>query len=103
MLIEDMDKQAETVVSILKVMANKHRLMVLCCLQGQALSVSELNQKIGLSQSALSQHLAILRQENLVTTRKVAQTVFYSLSSSQVAAIIGTLHDLYCVEPVSTR
>lgn len=97
MFIEEMESQAEQVVSVLKVMSNKHRLMILCCLREQSLSVSELNQRVGLSQSALSQHLAILRQADLVITRKEAQTVYYSLSSKQVQTIMMTLHDLYCM------
>ncbi|WP_024872192.1 ArsR/SmtB family transcription factor [Tolumonas lignilytica] len=96
MTIEEMELSADHAVSLLKAMANRHRLIILCCLQGGELSVGELNQKIGLSQSALSQHLAILRRDVLVKTRKEAQTVYYSLSSNEVEAIISTLHSLYC-------
>ncbi len=96
MTIEEMESGADQAVSLLKAMANRHRLIILCCLQGQELSVGELNQKIGLSQSALSQHLALLRKDELVKTRKEAQTVYYSLSSPDVEAIISTLHHLYC-------
>lgn len=96
MTIEEMELGADQAVSLLKAMANRHRLMILCSLQGGELSVGEVNQKIGLSQSALSQHLALLRRDNLVNTRKEAQTVYYSLSSAEVEAIIATLHRLYC-------
>jgi DNA-binding transcriptional ArsR family regulator len=96
MTIEEMELGADQAVSLLKAMANRHRLIILCCLQGGELSVGEMNQKIGLSQSALSQHLALLRRDNLVKTRKEAQTVYYSLSSPEVEAIIATLHRLYC-------
>lgn len=96
MTIEEMESGADQAVTLLKAMANRHRLIILCCLQGQELSVGELNQKIGLSQSALSQHLALLRKDELVKTRKEAQTVYYSLSSPDVEAIISTLHRLYC-------
>lgn len=96
MTIEEMESGADQAVALLKAMANRHRLIILCCLQGQELSVGELNQKIGLSQSALSQHLALLRKDELVKTRKEAQTVYYSLSSPDVEAIISTLHNLYC-------
>jgi len=101
MTIEEMESGADQAVSLLKAMANRHRLIILCCLQGQELSVGELNQKIGLSQSALSQHLALLRKDELVNTRKEAQTVYYSLSSPDVEAIISTLHNLYC-SPTAT-
>lgn len=97
MSIEEMELGADQAVSLLKAMANRHRLIILCCLQDGELSVGELNQKIGLSQSALSQHLALLRRDKLVNTRKEAQTVYYSLSSGDVGAIIATLHNLYCV------
>ena len=96
MTIEEMELGADRAVALLKAMANRHRLMILCCLQGQELAVGELNQKIGLSQSALSQHLALLRKDELVNTRKEAQTVYYSLKSEDVEAVIGTLHSLYC-------
>ena len=60
------------------------------------LSVGEINERLGLSQSALSQHLAVLRRDELVATRKVGQTVYYSLKSEEVQAIIGVLHSFYC-------
>ena len=58
--------------------------------------VGEMNKKLGLSQSALSQHLAWLRKDNLVTTRKEAQTVFYSLKSDEVREMIHLLNNIYC-------
>ena len=63
------------------------------------MSVGELNERLGLSQSALSQHLAVLRRDELVATRKEAQTVYYSLRSLEVREMIGLLHRLYCSEP----
>jgi DNA-binding transcriptional ArsR family regulator len=60
------------------------------------MSVGDLVNRIGLSQSALSQHLAKLRAEGLVTTRKAAQTVFYRIADDKVLTLLGTLHDLYC-------
>ena len=96
MSIEEMEQGADKAVSLLKAMANHHRLIIFCCLLCGELSDGELNQKIGLSQSALSQHLALLRRDHLVKTRKEAQTVYYSLSSAEVEAIIATLHNLYC-------
>ena len=65
---------------LLKAMSNQHRLMILCQLVPGEKSVGELERIIGLSQSALSQHLARLRRDNMVKTRRVAQTIFYSLN-----------------------
>ena len=96
MQVEAMETQAGKAVGLLKVLANEHRLLILCHLQGGELSVGEINERLGLSQSALSQHLALLRRDELVSTRKAAQTVYYSLKSEEVQAIIGVLHTLYC-------
>ncbi len=96
MQIADMEAQAGKAVGLLKALANEHRLIILCLLQGGELSVGEINERLALSQSALSQHLALLRRDGLVQTRKEAQTVYYSLSSEEVRAVIGVLHGLYC-------
>ncbi|WP_140152078.1 ArsR/SmtB family transcription factor, partial [Vibrio parahaemolyticus] len=69
---------------------------ILCMLHNQELSVGELCTKLELSQSALSQHLAWLRRDELVATRKEAQTVYYTLKSDEVKTLIQTLHGLYC-------
>jgi len=86
-------KQAE---KLLKVLANKERLIILCQLSESELSVSQLLQNTSLSQSALSQHLARLRELNIVRTRKEAQTVFYSIHDKKAVAVITVLHQLYC-------
>lgn len=88
-------------VNLLKAMANEKRLFILCYLLQGELSVGQLVERVPLSQSALSQHLAWLRKDGLVTTRKEAQTVYYSLKSDEVVAVIQLLHDLYCSETVS--
>ena len=77
--------------ALLKAMANDNRLRILCLLEGQELSVTELNRQLTLSQSALSQHLAILRRENLVSTRRASQTIYYSLNGESASTIIETL------------
>ncbi|GHC26470.1 ArsR/SmtB family transcription factor [Aidingimonas halophila] len=84
--------------NLLKAMANENRLRILCLLAGQELSVSELNAKLSLSQSALSQHLAILRRESIVTTRRASQTIYYSLHGEQAHHIISALSDLYAAQ-----
>ncbi|MDP5293038.1 metalloregulator ArsR/SmtB family transcription factor [Oceanimonas sp. CHS3-5] len=96
MNIEDMEANAAQAVKLLKALANERRLFILCHLLDNELSVGEMNQFLGLSQSALSQHLAILRNDDLVSTRKEAQTVYYSLKSEEVREMIALLHRLYC-------
>lgn len=89
--------QATEAVAVLRSLAHEGRLLVLCYLaEAGELSVGELVDRIGLSQSALSQHLAKLRAEGLVATRKNAQTVYYRLADPRVLTLIATLHDLYC-------
>ena len=83
---------------LLKVMANENRLMILCTLMNKELSVSELNQHIDLSQSALSQHLAVLRKEEVVETRRHSQTIFYRIKNVEVTKLIHVLHELFCPE-----
>jgi len=77
--------------------------MILCNLVEKERSVSELEQLVGLSQSSVSQHLAILRRERLVRKRRMGQNVFYSLASSEAAAIMRTLYDLYCGDALADR
>jgi DNA-binding transcriptional ArsR family regulator len=96
MNIEEMEANAAKAVKLLKALANERRLFILCHLLDKELSVGEMNQHLGLSQSALSQHLAILRNDELVATRKEAQTVYYSLQSDEVREVIALLHKLYC-------
>ena len=89
--------QAAEAVAVLKSIAHEGRLLVLCYLSEEGeLSVGELVGRIGLSQSALSQHLAKLRAEGLVATRKSSQTVFYRIAEPRVLRLLATLHDLYC-------
>lgn len=96
MNLQEMEKNSAQAVALLKAMANERRLQILCLLHSQELSVGELCMKLELSQSALSQHLAWLRRDGLVNTRKEAQTVYYSLKSEEVKQMIHLLHNLYC-------
>lgn len=92
-------QQAQEAAALLKAMANECRLLVLCHLaENGELSVGELVDRVGLSQSALSQHLAKLRTEGLVGTRKEAQTVFYRLCDPKAEQLLSLLHDLFCPE-----
>ena len=87
---------AESAAKSLKAIANPYRLMILCLLLDKELSVTELNKTVPLSQSALSQHLAVLRSEDLVATRKSSQVVYYALKNKQVTEVISILHRKYC-------
>lgn len=89
-------EHAESAAALLKQLANPHRLMLLCTLIEGELSVGELNARVPLSQSALSQHLAGLRDANLVATRKDRQQVFYRLEGSEAVSVIKVLKQLYC-------
>lgn len=91
-----MQKNANDAVSLLKGLANESRLMIMCVLSEGEVSVGELNQRIKLSQSALSQHLAVLREQGLVQTRRESQTIFYRLKDTAAMNIIELLHDVYC-------
>ena len=91
-----MRAHASEAAQLLKALGNEKRLMILCLLAEGECSVGELNALLELSQSALSQHLAILRDERLVLTRREAQSVFYSLMPGPAFVLIHTLHDIYC-------
>ena len=84
---------------LLRVMANRNRLMVLCQLGEGEKSVGELAAAVGLGQSALSQHLARLRDEGLVATRREAQSIYYRLASAAAVALIETLAGIFCPPP----
>ncbi len=93
------EEQAAEAASLLRTLSNESRLLVLCHLAGSAeLAVGELVERIGLSQSALSQHLAKLREEGLVTTRKEAQSVYYRICDPRAQQILALLHDIFCPE-----
>ncbi len=94
--ISRFEAKAAAAAQLLKALANEHRLMILCKLAEGELSVGDLVAAIGLSQSALSQHLAKLRADRLVTTRRDAQTIYYRLTSADAARVLQVLADIYC-------
>jgi ArsR family transcriptional regulator, virulence genes transcriptional regulator len=91
------ESAAADVAAVLGALANKHRLLILCKLieRGEA-NVSSLAELVGLSQSALSQHLAKMRLEKLVTYRREGQTLWYRIGDARVEALLATLYSLYC-------
>lgn len=94
----DLAPKAAEAESFLKALANRHRLMVLCELHKGELSVTKLQEAIGLSQSSLSQHLARLREDKLVKTRRASQTIYYSLADGNVSRVIGLLYEMFCAQ-----
>ncbi len=94
--IKQMRLHAGDAADLMKALGNESRLMVLCALAEGERSVSELNEGIPLSQSALSQQLGRLRRENLVSTQRESQTIYYSLVPGPVDKVIHLLHDIYC-------
>ncbi len=97
-----MTAHADSASQLLKALANAQRLRILCLLAGGELSVGEINELLDLSQSALSQHLARLRDDGLVATRREGQTIHYRLASGPARRLIKALHGIYCATP-STR
>ncbi len=87
---------AETAAALLRAMSSKSRLLVLCNLVEGERSVGELQRIVGLSQSALSQHLSVLRRSKLVETRREMQTIYYRLAGGAASAVLETLHGIYC-------
>ncbi len=98
------EANAREVADILRALANERRLMILCKLVewGEA-SVGALAEAVGLSQSALSQHLAKMRDEAIVTTRREAQTIWYRIADARTEALLGHLQQLYCPPDGSAR
>lgn len=93
---ETMRAHAGDASRLLKTLGNEKRLMLLCLLVEGERSVGELNTRLDLSQSALSQHLAVLREDALVVTRRDGQTIYYSLADGPAHRILDTLHGIYC-------
>lgn len=87
---------AEKACDLMKTLGHKDRLMVLCHLSAGERSVGELAALLEIPQSPLSQHLARMRKESLVKTRREAQTIYYSIASEEAARIVALMHELYC-------
>jgi ArsR family transcriptional regulator len=97
MTLEGFEEKASEAAAMLKALGNEKRLMILCkLLEHGEMSVMALTVKVGLSQSALSQHLAKMREESIVGTRRDAQQIFYHVSDPRVRQILSTLKTVYC-------
>jgi DNA-binding transcriptional ArsR family regulator len=93
---ELMESRADEAARLLSALGQTKRLMVLCHLIDREMSVGALAESVGLGQSALSQHLARLRDLGIVATRREAQTIYYRLASDNARRLIGLLYELYC-------
>ena len=93
--IGELEKNADKAANLLKALSNDKRLLILCALYKQERCVGELEEIVSLSQSALSQHLARLRRDGLVITRRDAQTIYYSLEDQTVKDMLRTLYGIY--------
>lgn len=90
-----LQQQSEKASGLLKALANEKRLVIVCILCNGEKNVGELEQVVGLSQSALSQHLARLRRDGIVETRREAQTIYYSIKDPAVPMLLECLNDVY--------
>lgn len=101
--IGDMHAHASEAAGLLKILGNEQRLLILCNLLEGPLTVGELNERVELSQSALSQHLALLREAGLVDTRRESQSVVYSLPDGPVTQVMAVMQEIYCPAPRPRR
>jgi DNA-binding transcriptional ArsR family regulator len=89
-------EHAGEAAGFLKALANEQRLCILCSLLEKPLAVGELNGKVKLSQSALSQHLGVLREGGLVHAKRQGQTIRYSIPEGDARRVLSVLHDIFC-------
>lgn len=98
--LDTLEVRAGEAESLLSLLANKRRLIILChLLKDGELSVGEIVKRLDLTQSALSQHLALMRGAGVVTTRREGTTIYYSLTDSRAIGLMHAIHDAVCVEP----
>lgn len=104
MNLAELQSRAQRASGLLKAMSNPVRLLVLCQLAEGEKSVGELERVVEVSQSALSQHLALLRSRGLVKFRREGQTLYYSLAGVEAPALLAALYQIYCrKQPAPTR
>ena len=98
MNLGELQSRAKRATGLLKAMSNPVRLLVLCQLAEGEKSVGELEKVVDVSQSALSQHLALLRSRGIVASRRAGQTIFYSLAGKEAPALLAALYQVYCAK-----
>ncbi len=99
----ELQSRALRAAGLLKAMSNPARLMVLCQLAEGEKSVGELERVARISQSALSQHLAVLRSRGLVASRRAGQSIYYSLDGPEAPALLAALYEVYCRNVAGVR
>lgn len=97
--IATMQAAASNACALLKVLANPDRLLLMCQLSKGELSVGELAGQLGIRQPTLSQQLGVLRENELVATRRDGKNIFYSVASPQALAVMGVLYQQFCASP----
>jgi ArsR family transcriptional regulator, virulence genes transcriptional regulator len=90
------EASAAQAAQLLRALSNERRLIILCQLGARELSVGQIQPLVGLSQSALSQHLAVLREQDIVTTRREGQTIFYRIADPAAVKVVATLAEIFC-------
>ncbi len=98
---DDMIKQAQAASNFLKALAHEGRLMILCHLSTGEKSVTELEQLLQSRQAAVSQQLARLRLERLVSSRREGKTIYYALEDPKAARLVGVVYDMFCANAKS--
>jgi DNA-binding transcriptional ArsR family regulator len=98
-----LEEKAGEAEAFLRSLASRHRLMILCSLLEGELSVGELGDRLGLTQSNLSRHLATLRDEGLLGTRRARTTIFYRITSARVLPILTELYRMFCADQASVE
>lgn len=99
MQIQELESRSEEAATFLKMLASPPRLMILCHLAAGERSVGEIAELTGLRMSTVSQHMALLRGQELVTTRRDGTTIFYALASDAARDVMGVLYQTFCVVP----
>jgi DNA-binding transcriptional ArsR family regulator len=103
MNIGNMEAAADRASELLKALANRHRLLIVCQLIDGERSVGDLAEFLGLRDSTVSQHLALLRKDGLVSARRDAQTIYYSIASDPAREILTALYRVYCIPPSRSK
>ena len=96
----DMESRAEEVADLLRTIANRNRLMIVCTLVEGEYSVGQLEEELDIHQPTLSQQLTILREAGIVETRRDAKQIFYRLTDEKAARLIEALHDIFCNDEI---
>lgn len=94
--LDPMARAADAASELLKSLANRNRLLILCALVKEERSVGQLAEMLGLRDSTVSQHLALLRKDGLVAPRRAGQTIWYSIASPAAGKVLAVLYEIYC-------